>query len=176
MHHIPTPPPAWRIQQHQQQSSDQFQPRHQAFSASSHPPAPSPRFCHIIKIDRDPMPTPSTPNDICPVCPPKLARSMDSAAQWVTAARNVVSRSVFRMAPSRRRQQMVELSIMAARNNEAPMKLEAMLWIVVLILVALAFLFPKTRALSLSAIGFAIIAIVSIIVIAKHQEPLPLQA
>jgi hypothetical protein len=65
---------------------------------------------------------------------------------------------------------------MAARINEAPMKLEAMLWIVVLILVALAFLFPKTRALSLSAIGFAIIAIVSIIVIAKHQEPLPLQA
>jgi hypothetical protein len=65
---------------------------------------------------------------------------------------------------------------MAARNNEAPMKLEAMLWIVVLILVALAFLFPKTRSFSLSAIGFAIIAIVSIIVIAKRGEPLPVEA
>lgn len=51
------------------------------------------------------------------------------------------------------------------------MKVEAMLWIVVLILVALAFLFPKTRPLSLSAIGVAIIAIVVIVVIASHGEP-----
>jgi hypothetical protein len=51
------------------------------------------------------------------------------------------------------------------------MKIEAMLWIVVLILVALAFLFPKTRALSLSAIGVAIVAIVVIVVIAKREEP-----
>jgi len=51
------------------------------------------------------------------------------------------------------------------------MKIEAMLWIVVLILVALAFLFPKTRSYSLSAIGVAIIAIVSIVIIAKRAEP-----
>jgi hypothetical protein len=52
------------------------------------------------------------------------------------------------------------------------MKIEAMLWIVVLILVALAFLFPKTRSFSLSAIGVAIVAIVAIVVIAKRGEPL----
>lgn len=52
------------------------------------------------------------------------------------------------------------------------MKIEAMLWIVVLILIALAFLFPKTRAFSLSAIGVAIVAIVLIVVIAKRGEPL----
>ncbi len=51
------------------------------------------------------------------------------------------------------------------------MKIEAMLWIVVLILVALAFLFPKTRAFSLSAIGVAILATVVIVVIAKRGEP-----
>jgi antitoxin (DNA-binding transcriptional repressor) of toxin-antitoxin stability system len=51
------------------------------------------------------------------------------------------------------------------------MKIEAMLWIVVLILVALAFLFPKTRTFSLSAIGVAIVAIVAIVVIAKRGEP-----
>jgi hypothetical protein len=56
------------------------------------------------------------------------------------------------------------------------MKIEAMLWIVVLILVALAFLFPKTRALSLSAIGVAIVAIVVIVVIAKRGEPIALGA
>jgi hypothetical protein len=56
------------------------------------------------------------------------------------------------------------------------MKIEAMLWIVVLILVALAFLFPKTRSFTLSAIGFAIIAIVSLIVIAERQEPNPPEA
>lgn len=50
------------------------------------------------------------------------------------------------------------------------MKIEAMLWIVVLILVALAFLFPKTRSFSLSAIGVAIVAIVAIVVIAKRGE------
>jgi hypothetical protein len=66
---------------------------------------------------------------------------------------------------------------MAARNNEARMKIEAMLWIVVLILVALAFLFPKTRSFSLSAIGVAIVAIVAIVVIAKRGgEPLTLGA
>lgn len=52
------------------------------------------------------------------------------------------------------------------------MKLEAMLWIVVLILVALAFLFPKTRSFSLSAIGVAIVAVVAIVLIAKRSEPL----
>jgi hypothetical protein len=52
------------------------------------------------------------------------------------------------------------------------MKIEAMLWIVVLILVALAFLFPKTRSFSLSAIGVAIVAIVVIVVIAKRGEPI----
>ena len=56
------------------------------------------------------------------------------------------------------------------------MKIEAMLWIVVLILVALAFLFPKTRSFTLSAIGFAIVAIVSIIVIAKRGEPIAPEA
>jgi hypothetical protein len=56
------------------------------------------------------------------------------------------------------------------------MKIEAMLWIVVLILVALAFLFPKTRSFSLSAIGVAIVAIVAIVVIAKRGEPLALGA
>jgi hypothetical protein len=56
------------------------------------------------------------------------------------------------------------------------MKIEAMLWIVVLILVALAFLFPKTRSFSLSAIGVAIVAIVGIVVIAKRGEPVTLGA
>ena len=51
------------------------------------------------------------------------------------------------------------------------MKIEAMLWIVVFVLVALAFLFPKTRAFSLSAIGVAIVAIVVIVVVAKSGEP-----
>jgi hypothetical protein len=54
------------------------------------------------------------------------------------------------------------------------MKIEAMLWIVVFVLVALAFLFPKTRAFSLSAIGVAIVAIVVIVVIAKRGEPVAL--
>jgi hypothetical protein len=56
------------------------------------------------------------------------------------------------------------------------MKIEAMLWIVVLILVALAFLFPKTRPFSLSVIGVAIVAIVAIVLIAKRGEPLTLGA
>jgi len=56
------------------------------------------------------------------------------------------------------------------------MKIEAMLWMVVLILVALAFLFPKTRSFSLSAIGVAIVAIVAIVIIAKRAEPLVMGA
>jgi hypothetical protein len=56
------------------------------------------------------------------------------------------------------------------------MKIEAMLWIVVFVLVALAFLFPKTRAFSLSAIGVAIIAIVVIVVVATRGEPVSLGA
>jgi antitoxin (DNA-binding transcriptional repressor) of toxin-antitoxin stability system len=56
------------------------------------------------------------------------------------------------------------------------MKIEAMLWIVVFMLVALAFLFPKSRAFSLSAIGVAIFAIVVIVVIAKRGEPVALVA
>jgi len=56
------------------------------------------------------------------------------------------------------------------------MKIEAMLWIAVLILVALAFRFPKTRAFSFSAIGVAIVAIVVIVVIARRIEPVGLTA
>jgi hypothetical protein len=56
------------------------------------------------------------------------------------------------------------------------MKIEVMLWIVVFILVALAFLFPKTRSFSLSVIGVAIVAIVAIVVISKRGEPLTLAA
>jgi hypothetical protein len=56
------------------------------------------------------------------------------------------------------------------------MKIEVMLWIVVLILVALAFLFPKTRAFSLSAIGVAIVAVLFIVVIATRREPVALGA
>jgi hypothetical protein len=51
------------------------------------------------------------------------------------------------------------------------MRIEVMLWIVVFILVALAFLFPKTRAFSLSAIAVAIVAVVVIVVFAKRGEP-----
>jgi hypothetical protein len=71
---------------------------------------------------------------------------------------------------------MAKLRIIAARNTSAArkvgagMKIEAMLWILVFILVALAFLFPKTRAFSLSAIGVAIVAIVVIVVIAQRGE------
>jgi hypothetical protein len=56
------------------------------------------------------------------------------------------------------------------------MKIEVMLWMVVFILVALAFLFPKTRSFSLSVIGVAIVAIVAIVVISKRGEPLTLGA
>jgi hypothetical protein len=56
------------------------------------------------------------------------------------------------------------------------MKIEAMLWIVVLVLVAVALLFPKTRAVSLSAIGVAIVAIVAIVVIARQGEPVAVVA
>ena len=54
------------------------------------------------------------------------------------------------------------------------MRIEAMLWIVVFVLVALAFLFPKTRAFSLSAIAVAIVAVVGIVVFAKREEPVAL--
>jgi hypothetical protein len=54
------------------------------------------------------------------------------------------------------------------------MRIEALLWIVVFILVALAFLFPKTRAFSLSAIALAIVAIVGIVVFSKRGEPVAL--
>src|SRR5277367_1376943 len=54
------------------------------------------------------------------------------------------------------------------------MRIEAILWIVVFILAALAFLFPKTRAFSLSAIAVAIVAIVVIVVFAKRGEPVAL--
>ena len=54
------------------------------------------------------------------------------------------------------------------------MKVEAMLWILVFVLAALAFLFPKTRTLSLSAIGVAIVAIVVAVVIAKRGDPVAL--
>jgi hypothetical protein len=56
------------------------------------------------------------------------------------------------------------------------MKIEVMLWIVVFILVALAFLFPKTRSFSLSVIAVAIVAIVAIVVVSKRGEPLTLGA
>jgi hypothetical protein len=49
-----------------------------------------------------------------------------------------------------------------------------MLWILVFILVALAFLYPKTRAFSLSAIAVAIVAVVGIVVFAKRGEPVAL--
>src|ERR1700704_823205 len=62
------------------------------------------------------------------------------------------------------------------RRVEVRMKIEAMLWIVVFVLVALAFLFPKTRAFSLSAIGVAIVAIVLIVVIANRGRPTALGA
>ena len=51
------------------------------------------------------------------------------------------------------------------------MKIEAMLWIVVFILVALSLLVPKTRSFSFSAIGVSIVAIVAIVVVAKRGEP-----
>jgi hypothetical protein len=54
------------------------------------------------------------------------------------------------------------------------MRIEAMLWIVVFVLVALAFLYPKTRAFSLSAIAVAIVAVVGIVVFAKRGEPVGL--
>lgn len=67
---------------------------------------------------------------------------------------------------------MIAQNAFAAWGIEIRMKIEAMLWIVVLISVALAFLFPKTRAFSLSVIGVAIVAIVVIVVLAKRGEPL----
>jgi hypothetical protein len=52
------------------------------------------------------------------------------------------------------------------------MKLELALWVFVFILAALAFLFPKTRTISLSVIGVTILAIVTLVLIAKRTEPL----
>jgi hypothetical protein len=51
------------------------------------------------------------------------------------------------------------------------MKIEELLWSLVLALLALAFLFPKRRALSLSAIVVATIAVVSLVFIAKRGQP-----
>jgi hypothetical protein len=51
------------------------------------------------------------------------------------------------------------------------MKLEVTLWIVVLTLFALAYLFPKTKWLSLSAIVVAIIAVVSLVFVAERGAP-----
>jgi len=50
------------------------------------------------------------------------------------------------------------------------MKLEVIVWIVFLILVAFSFLFPKARSYSFSAIGVAIVALVAIAVVAKRGE------
>ena len=50
------------------------------------------------------------------------------------------------------------------------MKLEVIVWIVFLILVAFSFLFPKARSFSFSAIGVAIVALVAIATIAKRGE------
>lgn len=52
------------------------------------------------------------------------------------------------------------------------MKLEVLLWTVVLALLALAFLFPKTRGLSLSAIVVAVVAIVALVFVAKREAPM----
>jgi hypothetical protein len=51
------------------------------------------------------------------------------------------------------------------------MKLEEVLWTLVLVLLALAFLFPKRRSLSLCALAVAIVAIVSLVFIAEHGRP-----
>lgn len=51
------------------------------------------------------------------------------------------------------------------------MKLEEVLWTLVLVLLALAFLFPKRRSLSLAALGVAIVAIVCLVLIAEHGRP-----
>lgn len=50
------------------------------------------------------------------------------------------------------------------------MKREEALWIVVLILMALGFLFPKTRWFKLSAIGVAILAVAALVVIIVHGQ------
>jgi hypothetical protein len=51
------------------------------------------------------------------------------------------------------------------------MKLEEVLWTLVLVLLALAFLFPKRRSLSLAALAAAIVAIVSLVLFAEHGRP-----
>jgi len=68
------------------------------------------------------------------------------------------------------------IASVAGEGVEASMKIEVMLWIVVLILVGLAFLVPRTRAFSLSAIGIVILAIVVIVIVAKRGEPVALGA
>ena len=65
---------------------------------------------------------------------------------------------------------------MAPRNTGARMKLEVLLWTVVLALLALAYLFPKTRWLSLSAIVVAVVAIVALVFVAKREAPMTPQA
>jgi len=64
--------------------------------------------------------------------------------------------------------------MIAAQRIEFEMRIEATLWIVVFVLAALAFIFPKTRAFSLSAIAVAIVAVVVIVVFAKRGEPVAL--
>ena len=66
---------------------------------------------------------------------------------------------------------MIDSAKVATRNNEIRMKLEEVLWTLVLVLLALAFLFPKRRSLSLSALVVAIVAIVSLVFIAEHGRP-----
>lgn len=51
------------------------------------------------------------------------------------------------------------------------MKLEEVLWTLVLTLLALAFLFPKRRSLSLAALVVVVVAIVSLVFIAEHGRP-----
>jgi hypothetical protein len=53
-----------------------------------------------------------------------------------------------------------------------PMKIEAMLWMMVLVSVAIAIVSPKYRAYSLTAVGVVIVAIVSIVVVTKQGKPL----
>jgi hypothetical protein len=52
------------------------------------------------------------------------------------------------------------------------MKLEEMLWALVLVLLALAFLFPKAKWFSLSALVVAITAVVSLVIIAQRAAPI----
>jgi hypothetical protein len=51
------------------------------------------------------------------------------------------------------------------------MKIEAMLWMMVLVAVAIAIVSPRYRAYSLIAVGIVIVAIVSIVVLTKQGKP-----